>query len=121
MTRLSTSYKNTEGFTYLDTEDLMAIEMRAKALSFDECLDFLCVDPAEVPDIELAVAKRIWRRGRCSAINLAAEKMFSAMEMRGGGAVALDYLKQLSSTFQLEAMPNSSKEGFTFNVVMPEE
>jgi len=46
------------------------------------------------------------------------------MSMRGGGAVAFDYLRTLSSTFQLEpnSLPASSKVGgFAFNVILPDD
>ena len=92
-------------------------------LELDECLHFLCVEPSDVPEAEMAIAKKVWRRGRSAAIHTAADKLFSSMEMRGGGAIALDYLRQLSSTFKLEAAPASggSGSGFVFNVIMPEE
>ena len=106
---------------YLDQEDLIHIEVKSKVLSFDECLEFLCIPPAEVPAEELDIAKRIWRKGRVSGLNKAGEKLFASMDMRGGGAVAFDYLKQLSGTFSAEITPTKSAAGFVFNVVMPED
>ena len=119
--RMTLTYSNL-GLVYLDQDDLCAIEIKAKALTLNECFDFLCVIPEDVPPNELAIANRVWRRGRSSAIHTAANKLFSSMDMRGGGAVAFDYLKQLSSTFQLEVEPaTASKTGFSFNVVMAED
>ena len=123
ISRLSTDY-NKLSMTYLDSDDLCAIEVKSKALTLDECFDFLCVVPSDVPPAELAIATRVWRRGRASAIHTASDKLFSAMSMRGGGQVAFDYLKQLSSTFQIEVTPDSPtnpNSGFSFNVIMPED
>lgn len=115
----STQYLNLE---YLDQDDMHTIEVKAKALTLQECFDFMCVDIDDVPLHDLNMAKRAHSRGRAVAIVSAADKLFSSMSMRGGGAVALDYLRTLSGTFQVEATPNSSaKNGFVFNVIMPEE
>ena len=121
MSRTEIDYKNEE-LDYLDKDDMIAIELKAKALTLEECLAFLCVDIADVPEAEIKVAKKAWRRGRSVALDSAASKMFAAMSMRGGGVVAMDYLKQLSDTFSVEATPiGKSGDGFTFNVVMPED
>jgi hypothetical protein len=62
----------------------------------------------------------VWRRGRVTGITTAADKMFNAMSMRGGGPVALEYLKAMSGSFQVEAVSKPGNgEGFTFNVTMP--
>jgi hypothetical protein len=121
MSRTNPDYKNVE-LEYLDSDDMLAIELKAKALDLEECLGFLCVDQADVPEADMKVAKKAWRRGRSVALNTAAEKMFSAMSMRGGGVVAMDYLSKLSNTFQVEATPlGKTGDGFTFNVVMPDD
>lgn len=121
MARIHENYKSLE-LDILDDEDLSAIEIKAKALSLDECLDFLCIEMDELSETEKTWAMKAWKRGRASGIHTAADKMFSAMGMRGGGPVAMEYLKQMSGTFQIEATPTATgKEGFVFNVVMPDD
>jgi len=105
----------------LDSEDLNAIEIKAKALTIEECLDFLCVDAAEVPTLDMKYARKAWRRGRASALSSAADKMFSAMGTRNGGPIALEYLRELSSTFQMEVSQASTSGGFSFQVNMTED
>ena len=106
----------------LDEEDLLIIDLKASILSLEECLAFLCLTSDDLPEYDLCMATKIHTRGRLRAVSTAGEKLFSAMSMRGGGAVSLDYLRQMSSNFQLTLTPNpSSASGFTFNVVMPDE
>jgi hypothetical protein len=122
MSRINPNYRDLENtLDLLDSEDLSAIEIKAKALSLEECLSFLCLDVEELPAEDLRIATKAWRRGRVSALNTAADKMFAAMGNRNGGVIALEYLRELSSTFQMEATPTTSGQGFNFNVIMPED
>jgi len=124
MRRISTNYRELK-LDYLDPEDLNVIEIRAKALSLDECYDYLCIDKEDLPEDEARYAKKAWRRGRMSALSTAADKLFSSMEGRNGGQIAFDYLRSLSSTFSLEPTSpgagSTSGGGFSFNVVLPED
>jgi hypothetical protein len=122
MSRITPNYRELEEtLDLLDSEDLAAIEIKAKALSLEECMDFLCLDIVDLPDEDRRIATMAWKRGRASALNTAAEKMFSAMGNRGGGIIAMDYMRELSSTFNVEATPVTSGSGFSFNVVMAED
>lgn len=122
MSRITPNYRELEdSLELLDSEDLAAIEIKAKALSLDECLNFLCLELDELPEEDKRIATKAWKRGRVSALNTAAEKMFASMGSRGGGAIALEYLRELSTTFQMEATPVAGPGGFAFNVIMPEE
>ena len=119
MQRIRGNYKDLK-LEFLDVEDLQHIETKAKALEFNDCLDYLCIDIEDIPAEDLIIAKKIWRKGRTHYINDAGEKLFASMKMRGGGAVAFEYLKALSPTFTAE-ISQTSKSGFIFNVVMPED
>lgn len=119
--RMPQNYNELE-LNFLDAEDLINIEVKAKALSLEECFDFLCIEESHVPEAEMNYARKAHRRGRAAGINEACNNMFGAMKLRGGGAVALDYLKRMSKDFQVEAEPSpGSNSGFSFNVIMPED
>ena len=119
------NYTGLPELQYLDSQDLEVIEVRAKALSLEECYDYLLIDADELSEAEAALCKKAWRRGRMSSISTAADKLFNSMDTRNGGSIALEYLRALSSTFHLEPTdPGSgsvSAGGFSFNVVMPED
>lgn len=117
---MDTNYNNLD-LNYLDPEDLYAIELKAKALTLEDCYDYLHIDPEHLPEHEAVYAQKAWRRGRMSSIATAAEKLFSSMNGRNGGTFALEYLKALSSTFQIEPTPGATPGGFSFNVIMPED
>jgi hypothetical protein len=121
MGRSNVDYKEVE-LKFLDKDDLLAIELKSKALSIEECLDFLCVTSEEVGEADMAWVKKAWKRGRAVAITTAADKMFSAMSMRGGGQTSMEYLRAMSGTFQVEATPlGKTGDGFSFNVIMPDD
>jgi hypothetical protein len=119
------NYTGLPELEYLDAQDLEVIEVRSKALSLEECYDYLLIDVDALTPAEVALCKKAWRRGRMSSISTAADKLFNSMDTRNGGAIALEYLRALSSTFHLEPTdPGSgsvSAGGFSFNVVMPED
>lgn len=107
---------------FLNAEDLNVIEIKSKALSLDECFEYLCIDKSDLPDRELELCKRVFKKGRVSGISQAADKMFNSMQGRNGSQVAFEYLRHLSSTFQLEPNnPTNASAGFSFNVIMPED
>lgn len=107
---------------YLDSEDLLNIEIKAKALSLEECFAFLCIEETDIPEAELVYAKKAHRKGRAAGISSACDNMFAAMKLRGGGIVALDYLKRMSKDFSVEAEASpGSNTGFSFTVVMDED
>lgn len=120
--RLPTNYRDLD-LEFLDSQDLDCIELKARTLAFEDCLDVIALTADEIPGSDLALAKKVWRRGRANSIALAGDKLFSAMSMRNGGNIAFDYLKALSPTFQLEPTPSSGKSGsgFSFNVVLPDD
>ena len=103
----------------MDADDLQVIEMKAKALTLEECYDFLCVDPSELGEKEAAIAKKVWRKGRVEGISTAVDRMFSSMATRGGGDVALNYLQKMSSSFSATEAPSASG-GFSFEITIPE-
>jgi hypothetical protein len=119
--RLKTDYKGIGDLPTLMAEDLLSIELKAKAMTLPECLEFLFLTEDELTEEEARFAKLAYRKGRAAGISTAADNLFASMKMRGGGPVALEYLRQLSGTFTLEATPEAgTKSGFNFNVVMPE-
>lgn len=117
--RMPLSYHDLD-LDYLTSEDLNIIEIKAKALSLDECFEYLCIKEDEIPERELSYAKIVFRKGRVKAISEACDRMFSTMNHKNGAQVAFDYLKQLSSTFAL-APVKSTGSGFSFNVILPED
>lgn len=118
MARLPLTYEDT--LNDLESEDLKNIERYASVLSIEECFEALGVEQDSVSEESLAYAKRVWKRGRAQAINSAGEKLFHQMKQRGGSVPALDYLKQMSGTFQAEVTPTAG-QGFKFNVVIDPE
>lgn len=119
--RLSTNYNKLGDLVYLDSEDLLAIEINAKMLELDECFDMLFIEKDELSEYEFAVCKKAHRRGRKTAIADAGKHLFSQMQTRNGTQACMEYLKQMSGTFQMEVTPDAgSGSGFTFNVMMPE-
>ena len=104
------------GLKYFDEEDLLHIEIKSKGLTLEECFDFLGVDEKDVPENELYIAKRIHRKGRAAGISNACDSLFTSMNARNGGSVAMDYLNQLSDTFSVSATPSGSASGFNFQV-----
>ena len=107
MSRLPENYRNIKGLVTLDDQDLDTIKIKAKGLSLDECFDYLCLTEEDLTPTELRIAS-------------ACDSLFIHMKTRNGGATALEYLKQHSSTFSFEATPTGSPNGsgFSFNVNM---
>ena len=103
----------------IEIEDLYIVESRAGVLSIQDCMDFLCLDYDTLEESDKLAIKIAWKRGRAQGVSKAAESLFDSMNRKGGGAVALDYLRQLSETFTVEP-ERSSSGGFSFNVVLPE-
>lgn len=121
MARLPTSYKEIEAKEpHLDSEDYKNIERQARVLSLDECYLYLGCEVKELSTEELELAERVWNRGRMAAIGLAGERFFAQMSQRGGAVPALEYLQQMSGTFQAEVVPNAVGAGFSFSVNIPE-
>lgn len=122
MARLPTNYTQLEDEykDVLQAEDYNEIERKAKVLELAECFDYLMVDPKDLNKDSLEAAKRIWTRGRMHAIHTAGDRLFSQMQQRGGAQASLDYLRQMSGTFQAEITPTSGS-GFKFNVVIDPE
>lgn len=116
------NYRNLD-LEYLEPSDLHIIEIKAKGLSLDDCFDYLLIDKEHIPAAELLIAQKAWRRGRTAALSTAVDKLFSSMETRNGGSIALEYLRTLSTTFHLEpsSTGTNSVGGFSFNIVMPEK
>ncbi len=121
MSRQSINY-NTLSLEFLDSEDLVNIEIKAKALSFEECLDFLCITEADIPPSDLKYAKLAHRRGRAIGIANACDNLFASMKVRGGSEAAILYLKQTASEFKIDAVSApGSNNGFQFVVNMPQD
>lgn len=121
MNRVENDYSNIP-LVYLTKNDLVTIELKAIALTLDECYDFLFVDSANLTEHDISASKLAWRKGRACAIHQAASSLMSSMSSRNGGNVAMDYLKTLSPTFSAEVSPSTTpgNPGFTFNVSLPE-
>jgi len=110
------NYRKLDDLTILTSEDLEIVEQRAKALSIQECLEYLCLDTEELTETEISYIKRAHRKGVADGIYRAVDYMFKHMQTKNGGQTCLDYLKTRSEPFQVEATPKGS--GFSFNVVM---
>ena len=119
--RLPTNYLLIKDLEILSAEDLLAIELAAKVLEFEEALQSIFLEAADLSDKEVALAKRVWRRGRFQGIQEAGTKLFKQMENRNGTQACIDYLRQMSGTFSLEVTPVSTGSGFSFNVFPPAE
>ena len=119
--RLPTNYNKIDDLEYIDSEDLLQIELNAKILELDECYDILFIDSAELSEREVDICKAVHTRGRKMGLTQAAGHLFGQMKQRNGAGAALDYLKQYSGTFSIESAPSSAGSGFNFNVIMPSE
>lgn len=107
--------------TYLDITDFHVVEAKAKILSLEQCLEYLCIDIEDIPALELKLLKRCHRRGRLLAINTAADSLFSNMkDPRSGVTASMEYLRAFSDTFSVEATA-SGNAGFSFNVTLNDE
>ncbi|MCP4086674.1 MAG: hypothetical protein GY745_16710 [Actinomycetia bacterium] len=102
----------------ITAEDLQVIEVRASVLTLDECFQYLLVDKEDISDEDLAIANKVWKRGRLASISAAGDKLFASMAHKGGAQPAFDYLRQMSATFQAEITPAPKSSGFKFNVVI---
>jgi len=111
------NYRNLKDLAIVTPEDLEIVEQRAKALSVQECLEYLCLDQEELTEAEASYIRRAHRKGVADGIYKAVDYMFRNMQMKNGGQACLDYLKTRSEPFQVDATPRSSG-GFSFNVVM---
>lgn len=119
--RLPTKIRDIEGLEFLNVDDLLDIERAAASISLDDCFDLLMVDKAEIPPYDLSVATKVHKRGRASGVQTAVDKLFTHMSTRAGGTSSLEYLKQMSGEFQVEATPLSQGKGFSFAVNIPGE
>tara|TARA_R110000744_G_C19370310_1_gene562412 strand:+ start:212 stop:574 length:363 start_codon:yes stop_codon:yes gene_type:complete len=118
MARLPATYRDID-LAIIDDADLDIIELRAKVLTLSECLVLIGVEESDLSEGDMAIAHRVWNRGRMKAISDAGTKLFSQMSQRGGHVPALDYLRQMSGTFQAEVVP--AGQGFKFNVCIDPE
>lgn len=106
-------------FETLDEQCCFEIVLNAKALSLDECFDYLLISKQDLEPAEATFAEMLHRRGRAIGVKDAADKLFQHMSTKAGGQSALEYLKQFSGDFSVELGP-SAGSGFQFNVVIPE-
>jgi len=83
-------------------EDLATIFLKARGLTYEEILDFLCIDLDDLNEAELKITKRVYRKGRAEGISIAVDNLFIAMKGKNGGNVALEYLKTVASTFEID-------------------
>ncbi len=120
MARLPTQYHLIDDLVEITAEDLQVIEVRASVLTLDECFQYLLIDKEDISDEDLAIASKVWKRGRLASISAAGDKLFASMAHKGGAQPAFDYLRQMSATFQAEITPASKSSGFKFNVVIDE-
>lgn len=107
-------------FDTLDEACCVEIVLNAKALTIEECFDFLLIDQVSLTEAENKFARLLHARGRAIGIKDAADKLFSHMATRNGGQSALEYLKQCSGDFSVEVSQGGSAGGFQFNVTIPE-
>lgn len=123
MDRIPTNYARVTGLEYLDGEDLLHIEQQSRILTLDECFEFLMIDKSQVPEKELDIAERVWRRGRKKAVGMACEALFIQMTQRNGTNACAEYLSKFAGDFQVEgsASPAGTGGGMNFNVFMPGE
>lgn len=106
-------------FENLSEEECVQLVLCAKALSLDECFDYLLIDKSALSPAETKFAELLHKRGRAIGVKDAADKLFAHMATRNGGQSALEYLKQFSGDFAVEVQ-QSSGSGFQFNVTIPE-
>lgn len=111
--------KRCESFKTLTKEECFAITLSARALSLDECMDYLLIDKECLTPDELSFSQQLHRHGRATGVKDACDKLFLHMSTKNGGQSSLEYLKQFSGDFAVE-VSQASSSGFQFNVVIPE-
>lgn len=114
--RIPTNYAKIEDLQTITAEDLFSIELMAKTLSMSDCLDALFLTEDDLTPREINIVTRVHARGRQLGVQKAGDNLFMLMKQRNGTLAALEYLKQMSSTFTLEIAPEAKSGGFSFNV-----
>lgn len=122
MIRMPAKYDKIKDLKLITPDDLITVELNARACSFTECLDLIFLQEDEIPESDMNYLTRAWRKGRVAGIADASERMFKSFGSPRGGSVALDYLKSLGDAFKVEASPTGhSNGGFTFNVKLDDQ
>jgi hypothetical protein len=121
MARLVADYTKIKELEYLDANDLLVIELKAKALELPECFDFLGVALEDIHEKDLILARKAHKRGRAKAISEAADMLFHSMKGRAGSVASMEYLRQMSGTFKAEAVPVGASGAFKFNVILGDD
>lgn len=117
MDRIPTDYNRIEGLTILDSADLNNLEIRARSMTLEECLETLFLTLDDLSEKERVLVSRVHRRGRNLGVQKACDSLFSQMKVKGGTQACIDYLRSMSATFAAEETPTSiAGGGFSFTV-----
>ena len=118
--RLDSNYNKIEGLEVLSADDLLNIEIMAKTLELDACLESLYLTLADLSELETTIVQRVHRKGRNKGVQEAGDNLFSQMRTRNGTVACMEYLKVMSNTFTIQVTPvGGSSGGFHFNVFPP--
>lgn len=117
--KFSPNYRDCIGLKLITPDDLFTVQQRARALTIDECYDYLCVEAEMLTPFEINCIKRAHKRGLAEGITVAIDNLFSHMKTRNGGQSCIAYLQQHARSFTVE--PTSSpNNGFNFKITMNE-
>lgn len=107
-------------FDTLTESDCADFVLASRALSVEECYDYLMIDQDSLSEQERKFLMSLHKYGRAIGVKDATDKLFQHMSTRNGGQSVLDYLRQMSGEFSVEVVANT-KSGFNFNVVIDKD
>lgn len=109
-------YSKLIGCEKFDQDMLMLVEQLAQGLSHKEALAYFGVTEEVLNPAEQRYFRTAYDRGVAQAKHLATQKLFASMSDKGGGAVAMEYLRMFSDKFPSEG-EQSHNNGFQLKVI----
>lgn len=109
-------YSKLMGCEKFDQDMLMHVEQLAQGLSYTEALAYFGVTEKELNVAERRYFRTAYDRGVAQAKHLATQKLFASMSDKGGGAIAMEYLKMFSEKFPADSEA-ASGSGFQLKVI----
>ena len=99
----------------LTVNNLDVITAIAGTLSLSECYDYLAIFESDLSSTDKKLAELAHRRGLAMSIQEAGSHLFRQMQTKGGGQVAMDYLRRISANFADESTPLNAN-GFSLTI-----
>lgn len=110
---MNIDYTQLIGLEKITPEDLLQAEELSKGLSKEELVALLDIDVASLSEVETKYLETAIKRGRLLGKKEATNVLFRQMKAKGGGALALTYLKQFADDFK-----GNGEQGNTFTFIV---